>query len=489
MKKIIFLLACLLSSIIHAEKFTVALIANNNEYLEGAFVSAASVLSNRDASDDYHIYIFTTEKLTLNKISEDNLLLVKGLRDKFLLPQDSLSVEYFDEPLAAKSLDLKYWGFAGAARIFFPSWFQSKIAPGDVLFYMDTDLILVEEKGLGFYRKRFSDDGKLVMAVEDVMSKDHKGYFDALGFSLLSAYVNSGFLVMDIHRLNQMDFEKNMVQWLMQHPDAGFPDQDALNAVANGNISVLNWEYAWHAEWDSLTSENRSSEPIHMFHALGNGKPWRDPSKKYENTWIYNYYLKHLRNELTHSDLEQWIDMMRFKNFYIAERVFAKKLTSLFATVPAAKNANEFATWLKDGALPKLKEFLESHPDFTIPQEDAQKLLALAVKRKNLGIFEFLLKRGARIDRSAPYTSEAYELALKKGSVEVVELLLKQGFDINKTDSRGMTGLMVAVQNKNANLVRLFLANKADRNFKGPSGKTALEMAQGISDQSIITLF
>ena len=91
--------------------------------------------------------------------------------------------------------------------------------------------------------------------------------------------------------------------------------------------------------------------------------------------------------------------------------------------------------------------------------------LAMAVKRGHIKIVQYLLDKGAAVNKLDEIGASVLEYASYYGHIEIVRLLLKYGADVNtqrKTD--GTTALMPASQNGHTEIVHLLLNHKADVN-------------------------
>lgn len=145
-------------------------------------------------------------------------------------------------------------------------------------------------------------------------------------------------------------------------------------------------------------------------------------------------------------------------------------------------------------------------------------LLMQTVQRGNLDLFDYLLKKRARINTRNRNGETALSLAAYKGRLPfvkrlveagadvnlygwppliyasfsghaaVVDYLLTKGAEVNATTANGSTALLFAARFGHQEVVELLLRNKADPNIANERGATAIDWALKTENTDIADL-
>ena len=101
-------------------------------------------------------------------------------------------------------------------------------------------------------------------------------------------------------------------------------------------------------------------------------------------------------------------------------------------------------------------------------QSKSQAVVLMALKKKNIGCLEVLLRRGFK-PSSGRVQKELSPLmqCIAIGLFDAVEPLIDIGADVNYVDSSGSCALQLAIKQGDINLVRLLLNKGADIHFRG----------------------
>lgn len=92
---------------------------------------------------------------------------------------------------------------------------------------------------------------------------------------LTSDYFNSGVMLMNLNEWREKDYTEKIIDFIEKNPDKCiFPDQDALNAVLNGNVRFLELEYNLQEMWLTMLDYARFS--FSRYHDLEQAK--KDPA-------------------------------------------------------------------------------------------------------------------------------------------------------------------------------------------------------------------
>lgn len=97
---------------------------------------------------------------------------------------------------------------------------------------------------------------------------------DRLGFSVGTAYANSGVLLMDPAEWQRQAIGRRTLDFLHRHPErCDFMDQDAMNAVLCGDYRTLSPRWNYQSRILRKVGANGLVDPI-ILHHVGLAKPW-----------------------------------------------------------------------------------------------------------------------------------------------------------------------------------------------------------------------
>ena len=218
----------------------------NEKYAPYAGVSMTSLFENNQAAESICVYILG-ENLTCESISRFRSLAkdyaVNGRKRELVFVDTSSLVEKM------KQLDMPTYrgSYAANMRLFIENLFVTKDAscvdasPAGVpqrLVYLDADTIVT-----GSLEGLFSTECsiKTVGMVYDTLANHHKY---AIGLSEEDGYFNSGVILYDVKKWIDGDFTGKIIDHVKnvraQYPS---PDQDLINVVLRGEITVLPFRY------------------------------------------------------------------------------------------------------------------------------------------------------------------------------------------------------------------------------------------------------
>ena len=93
-------------------------------------------------------------------------------------------------------------------------------------------------------------------------------------------YFNSGIMIMNLHKWRETNLTTTILEYINTHPFLHAADQDALNAVLNGNFGVLHPKWNSHVLMCGIVT-NYSDEELteatqhpQIVHFTGSVKPW-----------------------------------------------------------------------------------------------------------------------------------------------------------------------------------------------------------------------
>ncbi|HEY6633904.1 MAG TPA: glycosyltransferase [Rhizobiaceae bacterium] len=151
----------------------------------------------------------------------------------------------------------------------------------DRLLYLDCDLTIHGDVGrifsldTGPFEIAATPAGRILSGLSEEKRREARAHFKALGMSEPYRYFNAGVLYIDVAKWNQARLGERALAYIRRNPDlCVLPDEDALNAIVDGNIAELSpiWNprpIAGEREWARLCGH-----PVIAHHA-GPDKPWQ----------------------------------------------------------------------------------------------------------------------------------------------------------------------------------------------------------------------
>ena len=165
-------------------------------------------------------------------------------------------------------------------RLFIPAMFPQY----DKGIYIDSDVVLTSDIAELFDT---DIDDNLIGACNDLSIADTPQLVayteNAVGVKK-HEYINSGVLLMNLKKMRESDFEGHFLNLLnTYHFDSIAPDQDYINAMANGKIYYLD------AAWDAMPNDSKPPlEVTKLIHYNLFSKPWCYDGVQYEaEFWQY----------------------------------------------------------------------------------------------------------------------------------------------------------------------------------------------------------
>lgn len=94
---------------------------------------------------------------------------------------------------------------------------------------------------------------------------------------------------------------------------------------------------------------------------------------------------------------------------------------------------------------------------YDLSKAEGHDLLGLAVSKKDLIIFNYLIEKGLSI-----HDSEAFTICCESGSVDIMETMLEMGFNPNGVLPNGRLPLQVAIMHNNEGIIKLLIQYGVD---------------------------
>ncbi|HEV7718504.1 MAG TPA: glycosyltransferase family 8 protein [Arsenicitalea sp.] len=139
--------------------------------------------------------------------------------------------------------------------------------------YLDADLIVLNDFG-GLWETDL--DGAAVGAVLDGLDPQLKEDVPALHLvPRVQNYFNAGVLLIDLQKWRAEDISERALDYLAQHPDTLFSDQDALNVACDGKWKQLDprWNFVDFFERVEIATLGAERRPW-IVHFAAWDKPW-----------------------------------------------------------------------------------------------------------------------------------------------------------------------------------------------------------------------
>lgn len=272
-----------------ADENTIPIVLSvNDNYIPILSVCILSIIDNSNKNRCYEINILETD------ISERNKIKIKNLE------RENLKINFINIiPLVEKnikSINKLHWHFSPETyyRIFIPKIFSNY----KKVIYLDCDTIILDDiakifdcniddyciagvedfevKRIIFYKKNSLHDKIIHYFKDDLKIGDGNNYFQA------------GVLVLNIKKLQEIDFENKCIS-LLEKIDPIFVDQDILNSILKNKVLILpdEWNVEWHVRFEYNLSRQLPIDYYSRFinacrnpkiiHYTSHIKPWDWP--------------------------------------------------------------------------------------------------------------------------------------------------------------------------------------------------------------------
>lgn len=194
-------------------------------------------------------------------------------------------------PEALPQLPIKQNDHVSAAT-FFRIWLPELLPQVKQVLFLDTDIII---NGDISTLLKLDVSHYPIAAVPELAIGTPKKL--TLGMHGSMAYFNAGIMVVNLDYFRQHNLTQQLTQFITTHPElCEFWDQDALNAVINGNFLELHARYNLQTSSYGFSNNEQVKQAIArpvIVHYTGGGscKPWH-----YQNTHpLKHLYYKYLR--------------------------------------------------------------------------------------------------------------------------------------------------------------------------------------------------
>ncbi len=278
------------------EAITVCLSADNN-YAPYLGITIASIKANRALDDKYEIFILD------GGLEETNKKRILFTQEKnFSIHFTNIKAYLDDLDTSIFSLNA-HFTIASYFRLFIPQIFKNFAK----ILYLDCDLI-VHHNLAELYKTDLQDfalaaapdiEMHRCLMIDSVAKGKTTDYLThKLSMNNPKSYFQAGVLLLDIKKLQKMNFTDVCLKKLAEIRDPWYVDQCVLNAVFDGNYQPLDmkWNVLWQLPYyikdldkqlnvDSYNQYFSAYENPYIIHYAGAIKPWKDPSVTLADIW------------------------------------------------------------------------------------------------------------------------------------------------------------------------------------------------------------
>ncbi len=259
-------------------------LGSSDIYLKYAAVTIQSVLENCSPDYQYKFYMLVDS----NKVTPEK-------REEFLKIRTARNVKFDIEFLSINDDSLP--DLPVIAQISRESYFRlliPELISWDKVIYLDCDVIVRQDISLLFNHDLGNN---LVAAVRDMFPLDFKRYVETLNLNP-DNYFNAGVMIINNRLWKEQDIGRQCVNYLIEHPDIKFMDQDAMNIICRDRVLYLDrrWNYIWYYSIEMvrlkglLDPENQEiyrklTQDFNIIHYTSAYKPWKNRYFKFADLW------------------------------------------------------------------------------------------------------------------------------------------------------------------------------------------------------------
>lgn len=278
-------------------------------YLEYVATSIISVLMN-NLTHNIACYVFVYD------VSQEDIAKLKSTSATITVIEiEKSEIEKYDSNLALKHLNRSIY-----IRLCVPRLLQDKV---ENIIYLDADTLCLDD----ISAIQQVDISNVICAVShDSLTPHESKQAKRLGLNS-KHYFNSGFMYINITQWMKCDIENKANLFILKHNSAlPYPDQDALNAVMDGNVKFIdnrwNYLYNWYSEEQRETYFYHAETTPRILHFTGSRKPWyHEHSGLSQQLYLFYQHFTPWRN----TPLRSYAARMRPTDFRVYSRQAARK--------------------------------------------------------------------------------------------------------------------------------------------------------------------
>ncbi|MFI3303734.1 MAG: glycosyltransferase family 8 protein [Rikenellaceae bacterium] len=161
----------------------------------------------------------------------------------------------------------------------------SSILPEDVktILYLDCDMVITGDITDLITDPMYDLSSDIAIAAVSGASEKYGECYNRLEYDQSKGYFNAGVLVINVQYWRDNDVSNRLFEYVQNHQDVKFHDQDTLNYVLRDNKLLLPIKYNMQhlylyndycAEFDMYTEVFDNLKDIRIVHYTSNDKPW-----------------------------------------------------------------------------------------------------------------------------------------------------------------------------------------------------------------------
>lgn len=323
-------------------------LASDDTYMPYLSATITSIKAHRNSADCYDICILE------NGVSDSIKKRIQSMRcDNFSIRFINME-EYIDKADAQRFVIHSHFSIASYYRFFIPQIFKNY----SKVLYIDCDIVVCDDIA-ELYR---TDLGEYCLgAVPDIEirrclnidhhnnNKMHQYLCDTLKMKNPQMYFQSGVLLCDISKLQQINLTQKCLQRLQEIGNPLYVDQCVLNSVLDGAYQKISmhWNVLWQLPYFSKNLQqelpaydyreyyNARQQP-RIIHYAGIAKPWCNPEIELADVWwkyarltpFYEILLGGMINKQTISATDDAIQSIKYVkliwNYYRNKKLYRK---------------------------------------------------------------------------------------------------------------------------------------------------------------------
>lgn len=274
-----------------ADKSINVCFASDDKYAPYLAVAIQSIQANNKSNSNYDICVL------------DNNISLANKKKILSLSQDNFSIRFIDINPFLEDIDINifslnaHFTIATYFRFFIPQIFKNY----EKIIYLDCDIAVLHDLAELF---NLNLSGKALAAVLDTeMQREafigEDDYLcQILNMKHPEKYIQAGVLVLDIDKLQKMDFTNKCLQRLQKIKNPKYLDQCVLNSLFDGDIAILapNWNVEWHIPYfvkdldrqlgeEDYATYIQSRQSPYILHYCGAVKPWLKNKLEFADIW------------------------------------------------------------------------------------------------------------------------------------------------------------------------------------------------------------
>lgn len=318
--------------------------ATNDNYAPYLSVAISSLLANASEDVFYDIYVFHT---TLAKEIQYKIKTQK---------QQNCDISFVDLSSYIKNLR-NYSHSHYSVEMYYRLFISEILKEYPKVVYLDCDIVLNDDVKTLYE----TDIGEniLTAVVNDVFTNQMKEYVTNNLKIELNRYFNSGVLVINTKRFNELKIKEKCLELLNKYEKLQCPDQDILNLACNGNVLYLTKEWNYQVGTNSFSLQDKYLTKHKIIHYTTGKKPWNT-----RNLALGEYFWKYARTSPFYEDILKMylftnIDLNGLVNTRTTESDLSKKQEKTRNIINKGYKQKSLISWPIRNAKRYIKDFKE----------------------------------------------------------------------------------------------------------------------------------